>query len=75
MLILEMLWKVIVIATLGLVRMERFAFPVRSSCISDNGYRWMDDLGFTSFSTVFPSYQDRMIMKGCVQCTMYTFPH
>ena len=29
----------------------------------------MDDLIFTSFSTVFQSYQDdvRMIIKGCVQ--------
>ena len=29
----------------------------------------MDDLRFTSFSVVFPPYQDdgRVIMKGCVQ--------
>ena len=30
---------------------------------------WIDDFNFTSFSTVFQSYQDneRLIMKGCVQ--------
>ena len=29
---------------------------------------------FTSFSTVFQSYQDdgRIIMKGCVQCNPFT---
>ena len=32
-------------------------------------YRSMYDLRFTSFSTVFQSYQDdeRLVMKGCVQ--------
>ena len=30
---------------------------------------WMDECHFTSFSTVFQSYQDggMLIMKGCVQ--------